>query len=364
MSDTASTQNKLCNLAVEAERTGDAPAAISAFREAIRVAPENPVPYLYLGHVLYADSQEELALQVYSLGADLDSRVLAVPASADPALVERSILANARVRAKFSALHQNAVDEFEQENAATVPRIRAAIWCQTHAAPFDFASAQRPQLFYVPEIKAQPWFGTDDLPWLAKLEAGFKAIRAEFNGLLANRPEAEVPYLRGAASNDAAWQAIQNSRNWGTFPLYEAGVGNEKLLPFTPSTLEVLSGLPLAGVTSSQFAPREIVFSVLQPGQCIPPHYGLSNCGVTVHLPLITFGDAGLQVAGKIENWQRGRAVAFDDSYLHESWNRSDEVRVNLLFEAWHPDLSNVERGAVEAAYAARRDWAESRAIV
>jgi aspartate beta-hydroxylase len=39
--------------------------------------------------------------------------------------------------------------------------------------------------------------------------------------------------------------------------------------------------------------------------------------------------------------------VAFDDTYEHEAWNRSAEVRVVLILDVWNPYLSEVERAAI-----------------
>ena len=39
----------------------------------------------------------------------------------------------------------------------------------------------------------------------------------------------------------------------------------------------------------------------------------------------------------------------FDDTYEHEAWNRSSRTRVVLIFDLWHPLLTEVERAAVAA---------------
>lgn len=38
----------------------------------------------------------------------------------------------------------------------------------------------------------------------------------------------------------------------------------------------------------------------------------------------------------------------FDDTYLHEAWNRSDATRIVLLMDCWNPHLTEVERHAVQ----------------
>ena len=45
--------------------------------------------------------------------------------------------------------------------------------------------------------------------------------------------------------------------------------------------------------------------------------------------------------------WRRGEALVFDDSFVHETWNRTAADRVVLLFDVWHPDLDDDEIGAI-----------------
>ena len=109
--------------------------------------------------------------------------------------------------------------------------------------------------------------------------------------------------------------------------------------------------------------PSEILFSVLQGGKRIPPHFGMSNTDVTVHMPLIAPPQSAIRVLDDTYAWQEGRVFAFDDAFEHESWNDSSETRVNLLFEAWHPDLAADERQAITAVFEARASWNRCRRI-
>ena len=46
-------------------------------------------------------------------------------------------------------------------------------------------------------------------------------------------------------------------------------------------------------------------------------------------------------------HWREGELVMFDDTFLHEAWNRSNSVRIILLMDCWNPYLTTVEREAV-----------------
>lgn len=51
-----------------------------------------------------------------------------------------------------------------------------------------------------------------------------------------------------------------------------------------------------------------------------------------------------------------GTPLVFDDSFVHEAWNRAATPRLVLIFDVWHPDLSDSEVGGAggNAAYRAR----------
>ena len=102
----------------------------------------------------------------------------------------------------------------------------------------------------------------------------------------------------------------------------------------------------------------EALFSVLRPGTHIPPHTGVINGRLTVHLPLVVPPDCGaLAVAQQPRGWEEGRCLVFDDSYVHEAWNQSAHTRVVLIFDVWNPALSPAECEALSIGIAALGDF-------
>jgi len=66
------------------------------------------------------------------------------------------------------------------------------------------------------------------------------------------------------------------------------------------------------------------------------------------HLPLLVPPDCALQlVDAGTRAWIEGQLVMFDDTYLHEAWNRSSSIRVILLMDCWNPHLTAPEREAI-----------------
>ena len=86
---------------------------------------------------------------------------------------------------------------------------------------------------------------------------------------------------------------------------------------------------------------------MLSPGPHILPHTGVTNTRLVTHLPLIVPPDCAIRVGGQEPAWQEGRCVTFDGTWEYEAWNRSGQLRVVLIVDGWHPDLSEVERAAL-----------------
>jgi len=358
-------QNKLCTAALDAEESGELATAEKLYRQSIDCDRENPTPYLFFGYVLEKLHRNDAATEAWSLAADLDPRVINAWRSPNIAadIRCRSKAANLAVRSHFVLLHKAAIDEYLRLRPdANITRIGEAIWCQTHDKDFEYQHPrQRPQLFFVPDLTPIEVYEPAVLPWQAALESATDDIRQEFLAAREQAADEEQPYLKlQVASLGEDWQPIANSLNWGSYHLYKKGIANPRLLDLFPATLKALESVPLCETANG---PSEILFSVLQGGKRIPPHFGVSNTDVTVHLPLIVPPQSAIRVLDDTYAWQEGRVFAFDDAFEHESWNDSNETRVNLLFEAWHPDLTGDERQAITAVFEARASWNRSRRI-
>ena len=95
------------------------------------------------------------------------------------------------------------------------------------------------------------------------------------------------------------------------------------------------------------------MFSVLQPKTRIPPHTGVSNTRLVVHLALVVPPRCGFRVGNETREWRAGHAWVFDDTIEHEAWNDSDLTRTVLIFDIWSPFLSEMERELVRRVTAA-----------
>ena len=71
------------------------------------------------------------------------------------------------------------------------------------------------------------------------------------------------------------------------------------------------------------------------------------NPRLTMHPPLITPRTVRLRAVGETHVWKPGELVLFDDTIQHEAWNFSDQLRVVLIFDIWHPMLTDLEKRLV-----------------
>ena len=102
-------------------------------------------------------------------------------------------------------------------------------------------------------------------------------------------------------------------------------------------------------------------FSTLHGKSKISSHTAPMNLRLRLHIPLIvpkTTDDeqqdqdpdrpvCGIRVGPFVREWMEGKVMVLDDSYDHEVWNDTNDNRVILLVDIWHPDIPPVEKKAI-----------------
>lgn len=354
------------NLATARERQGDLPRAIHAYLEAWRLNPREARIALFAGAALEAAGRREDAAILFSLGDDLDLavRLAKDDPAIDPEIRWRSATADRVMREFFTRLHAAAMDEFERRAVAAageagrcdIERIRSAIWVQTHDRPFSYRHPrQRPDLFYLPDLPPRAITPRSELSWGPAVEAGTAAIRDEYLAAVGSGAQL-APYV-DARTRAPIWSDLRGKLDWSSLHLYKAAQ-ETPLASLFPATLAALEAADILRVDGR---PMELFFSRLRPGAHIPPHFGVANSRITVHLPLIVPSGCTIRVADSVHDWREGELFAFDDSFEHEAWNRAASDRVVLIFEAHHPGLGEHERAAIEYAFEARGRWLRER---
>lgn len=340
------------------ELVGTPSGARTAYLRCLALAPSVPKAYLYAAYCLEQQGHTESALNLYSLGAELDETLLTLwQSNAQSAEAKRRSKAASRaLRSFLSTLHRDSVGPAED-----CRRVASAIWTRTHDQNYQFGhDSQRPQLFYLPEIASRGFEESDGWHWVSTLQKASKEIQQELLAALPEIDEHARPYLAADSRLDESFSDLRGSLNWTALDLFADGVLNSAVAAHFPKTLEALSTLPLYGLDDKPF---EVFFSLLRPGQHIKPHFGLSNHSLTVHLPLIVPKGGWLRVGEETREWQVGTVEVFDDTFIHEACNAGDSDRIVMIFSIWHPDLTASEREAIRRSFSARRNWLGARRV-
>jgi aspartate beta-hydroxylase len=338
------------------ERMRDLIAAQSAYASAAALNRDDWIARLFLADVadLTGDASAALSARAQALLAAEREGALAPHAQLPPpvqAAIQRAI---AMVQQARAAAFDAALAPLAQTHGeAALTRIRGAIEAllgrRPRAKPHPL---QLPSLLCIPDLTPRPWFEREDFPFLAAIEAQTDIIRAEVLALLDEGTEipayVDMPERAPAAP---MWRDLNRSPRWRSYHLYRHGLPVSDHLARCPHTATALAQLPLMQIPDH--AP-EAMFSLLAPKTSIPPHTGVINGRLTVHLPLIVPADCGALKAGdEARGWDEGRCLIFDDSFVHEAWNHSEHLRAVLIFDVWHPELSAAEREALSAAIVA-----------
>jgi aspartate beta-hydroxylase len=126
---------------------------------------------------------------------------------------------------------------------------------------------------------------------------------------------------------------------------YEQGRRNDYVCEQCPTIMSVLDNDPCVRRSAGLS-----YLSKMAPGTHVAAHQAGTNIRLRCHLALsIPPGDCAIRVGDEVRHWEEGRCIVFDDTFEHEVWNRTDQERLVLLVDLWHPHLSSLEREGLEA---------------
>ena len=342
---------------------GNPEMALAALNQALALRPEFFTALLHKGSLLEQLDQKEEALASYRRAwtcLPQPPETLAADSSIPTKVRELITHAAEFMRASQAVTIATRLLPLEAKyGEAALARVRsaAAIFMGT-AKPEYRHLLQLPAYLYLPGIEPRPFFEREDFPWLKALEQATPAIRAELDGILQN-PEGLQPYVQIDANQDPQeWRELNQSNQWSAYQLMKGGKLIQANAARCQATIQALQALPLAHIPGH--AP-EAFFSLLQPGTHIPPHYGVANYKLAVHLPLTIPADCGLRAGNETRGWIEGECLIFDDSFQHEAWNKSSELRAVLITEIWNPLLTEADREGISALVTAISEFNQAR---
>ena len=130
--------------------------------------------------------------------------------------------------------------------------------------------------------------------------------------------------------------SANDGRDWRVFIMKAYGVTVQENLRRCPTVAALLDEAP--EVVSA-------ILSFLAPRKHVPEHRGPFRGILRFHLMLSMPRDGNgvpacvMNIDGVPYRLGDGESLLWDDTYSHEVWNRSDQVRIALLLDVWRRDM-------------------------
>jgi aspartate beta-hydroxylase len=336
------------NLAIVRRQLGDLDGAFAALREVLKLDSRNfPALLMHaslldrLGQTVPAASAYGIALAQAPPDRYLDAPTLKA--------VERARAVHGKYIGELGEFIRNrAAGSSDQCTPVERRRIEAFIGTTLRTRR---RYQQEPMEYYYPGLPSIEFYERDEFTWLADFEAATGSIQQELTRILVEDEAGFGPYINYEDHMPLdQWRELNKSPRWSAFHFYNLGRLDEERGRRAPATIAAVGRLPQAEV---ELRSPTAMFSVLQPKTHIPPHTGIANFRLVVHLPLVLPEGCRFRVGGEERAWRMGEAWVFDDTIEHEAWNESDQVRIILICDIWSPRLSGEERAAIRAVIAA-----------
>lgn len=175
-------------------------------------------------------------------------------------------------------------------------------------------------------VENTPFLSTDCFTWTKELENNWQVIKQELDVIL--KATDKLPSFHEISQDQ---YNLSKDNQWKTYFLYGYGIKMSENCKYCPETTRLIEGVP---------GMKTAFFSILLPGKHIPEHRGPYKGVLRYHLALKVPQDrenCRIRVDDEFSCWSEGKGILFDDSYPHEVWNSTDEVRVVLFMDIVRP---------------------------
>ncbi len=174
------------------------------------------------------------------------------------------------------------------------------------------------------KLKTDPIIKVDDIEELKLLRDNWQTIRDEALQLADKGAIKKSDKL-----NDVGFNSFFRT-GWTRFYLKWYGDPLPSALRDCPKTVALLEQVP--GINAAMFAS-------LPPGGVLSPHRDPYAGSLRYHLGLSTpnSDDCYILVDGERHSWRDGQDVLFDETYIHEAHNNTDQMRIILFCDVHRP---------------------------
>jgi aspartate beta-hydroxylase len=331
------------NLALACQNMKDEPGEEEAIRRALHADPLDLLALILRGNLYERQGKTHLAAKAYGAAATVSPPLERLHPDLKPSVAHALAYRQKYDRDYAAFLDEYLAEHYERLQGEDLRRFRDSVDILVgRKKRFDSHST----IYHFPHLAPIEFFDRAQFPWLDPIEAATDAIRDEFLGIL-DAEEGFAPYITypGDVPHNQ-FAELNNSPRWSAFHLYKSGERVPENAAKCPVTMGLLEGVPMPDQPGRTPAS---MFSLLKPGTRIPPHTGVTNVRLVTHVPLIIPEGCGFRCGNETREWVPGKAWVFDDTIEHEAWNDSDKLRVVLIFDIWHPQLTAAERALITA---------------
>jgi ornithine lipid ester-linked acyl 2-hydroxylase len=138
---------------------------------------------------------------------------------------------------------------------------------------------------------------------------------------------------------------------WKNYFLYCYGNEIKENCIKCPETIKTIKKIP---------GMKTAFFSIFLPNTHLTPHRGPYKGVLRYHLGLKIPKNKELckiKILNGERTWEKGKSLIFDDSHIHEAWNKSQEIRVVLFVDFERPlkfPLSKINETFLKLAKSAK----------
>lgn len=191
---------------------------------------------------------------------------------------------------------------------------------------FDHSTFMAPVNMFMTGFSALPskqaWFSEEVFPQLKPLTDNWEVIREEALNL--------QNHIKAASShNDAGFNTFFK-RGWKRFYLKWYSDAHPSARELCPVTTRLVSEIPSI---------KAAMFAELPAGSHLGQHRDPYAGSVRYHLGLSTPNDdrCFIDVDGVSQSWRDGKAMIFDETYVHWAQNKTEQTRIILFCDIERP---------------------------
>jgi beta-hydroxylase len=173
-------------------------------------------------------------------------------------------------------------------------------------------------------VPTTPYVSTREIPELQVLQDNWEIIRDEALQM------AELRRIKAAERHDDIGFNSFFKYGWKRFYLKWYDARHPSAEALCPRTVELLKRLPKV---------KAAMFAELPDGGKLNPHRDPFSGSLRYHLGLATPNDdrCYIVVDGEQYSWRDGEGVVFDETYIHEAYNKSGQNRIILFCDVERP---------------------------